>query len=170
MLNLIMLALPSFFKGKLSTVLKYAKWAGIIAVAIGVLFTAGSLLNNNFNNAKKLHEQDITQKAALIATQEQKIEQQKRELDQIKQSIEEMKKSHEKTLATVNELKQEQKKIEITVTKKKKNIEASLKQIDSLDIPEPDKDSQKSEVLIKGLNETYCELFKDSCNTEGNLK
>lgn len=141
MFNLIMLALPGFVKGKLPVVLKYAKWIGIVAVVIGVLFTAGSIINNNITNAKK-----------------------QRELEQIKQVIEELKQSHEKTLATVKELKQEQKKIEITVTKKKKTIDNALKQIDTLDIPEADKDSQKSAVLIKGLNETYCELFKDSCN------
>lgn len=164
MFNLIMLALPGFVKGKLPVVLKYAKWLGIIAVVIGVLFTAGSIINSNITNAKKQREQELVQKAELIVTQEKKIEEQKRELEQIKQVIEELKQSHEQTLATVKELKQEQKKIEITVTKKKKTIDNALKQIDTLDIPEADKDSQKSAVLIKGLNETYCELFKDSCN------
>lgn len=164
MLNLLMLALPTSFKGKLPVIGKYLGYGAIGLLLVGLVYFVVSTMNTNMANVKHQREQEIAQKAAVIATQQNTIEQQKQELEQIKQSIEQLKQSHEKTLATVNELKQEQKKIQITVTKKKQVIEKQLKQIDTLDIPEEDKDAQKSLVLIKGLNETYCELFKDSCN------
>lgn len=163
MFNLIMLALPGFVKGKLPVVLKYAKWLGIILAACLLVYGLVSTVNRSIAGFE-MKVKEASENKMLVVAQQQKIEQQKQELEQIKQSIEQLKQSHEKTLATVNQLKQEQKKIEITVTKKKKTIDNALKQIDTLDIPEADKDSQKSAVLIKGLNETYCELFKDSCN------
>lgn len=162
MFNLIMLALPGFVKGKLPTVLKYAKWIAIVLAGCLLVYGLVSTVNRSIQSfemqVKKASEDKI-----LIAAQEKQIEQQKQQIEQIKQSLEEMKQSHEQTLVTINELQQERKKIEIAVTKKKKTIDNALKQIDNLDIPEADKDSQRSEVLIKGLNETYCELFKDSC-------
>lgn len=173
MFNLIMLALPGFIKGKLPVISKYFLWILGIVFLVATLYLAGSVINKNLTNAAQSRAQqqkELVQKAETIVAQEKKIEQQKQELEQIKQTLVQMKESHEKTLAVVQELKQEQKKIEIVVTKKKQVIDKTLKQIDTLDIPEADKDQQKSAVLIKGLNETYCELFPNTCKTEGNLK
>lgn len=163
MLNLLMLALPTSFKGMLPIVLKYAKWIGIVLAGCILAYGLVSTVNRSIAGYE-LKAKEAADNKVLVALQQKKIEDQKQELEQIKQSIEQLKQSHEQTLATVNELKQEQKKIQITVTKKKQVIEKQLKQIDTLDIPEEDKDAQNSLVLIKGLNDTYCELFKDSCN------
>lgn len=170
MFNLIMLALPGFFKGKLPAIFKYSKWVGVVALLAGLIFALGNWVSNDISKAKRLREQDIAQKAALIATQENQIEQQKQALDDIKQTLEQLKKSNEQTMLMVEQLHADQKKIEITVTKKKQVIDKSLKQIDALDIPESEKDQQKSTVLIKGLNGTYCELFPNTCKTEGSIK
>lgn len=166
MLNIVALFLPSYIKNKLPLISKYFLWVLGIIFVVGTLYVAGSLINKNLTNAAQARAQqqkELVQKSETIVAQEKKIEEQKRELDQIKQSIEELKASHEQTLASVNELKQEQKKIQITVTKKKQIIEKELSKIENLDIPQEDKDAQKSLVLIQGLNDTYCELFKDSC-------
>ena len=162
MFNLIMLALPGFIKGKLPTMLKCAKWVGVAIILLTLLFGMGMAVNKMLQSYG-IKAKEASENKVLVAVQDKQIQQQKQELEQIKQTLEQMKASHEKTLAVVQELKQEQKKIEIVVTKKKQVIDKTLKEIDTLDIPEADKDQQKSAVLIKGLNETYCELFKDSC-------
>lgn len=162
-LEFVFFVIPNLFKGKAASILKYIAYALAAALAAGVLYIAGNLINNNFSNAKKQREAEFIANKELVVQQAAKIKQQASELDEIKQALQELKQSHEKTLAIVNELKQEQKKIEITVTKKKKIIDKALKQIDNSNASDADKDQQKSAVLIKGLNETYCELFKDSC-------
>lgn len=169
MLNFILFAAPKLFKEAIPTI---SKWAKVIVpfVLIIALFFVISALMNRVKGDVSTEATKAAQNVALIAEQKKQIEEQKAVIEEMRKNIEQMKASHEATLLLVNELNQEKKKIEIKVTKKKQSIQKTLNHIESLDIPEVDKEKQKSEALIKGLNETYCELFTTSCNTIGENK
>ncbi len=151
---------------KLSQAVKWLIPIVLIAAAAFAVFTVVEKVKNGFSDeATKMAESK-----AVIVDQEKQIKDQQRIIDEMKQTIEEMKASHEATLEIIKELRADQEKVEIKVTKKKQSIEKSLARIERLNIPEVDKEKQKSQVLIKGLNDTYCELFTNSCDAQGNAK
>lgn len=168
MFNIVALFLPNFIKGKIPSLLKYGGYALIVAAISTVAFFSFKYFIDSNNENKRIQQQQLIDKAQLIVEQENKIREQQRQIAQATQAIEELKQSHEQTLASVNALKQEQKKIQGIVVKKKQIIEKEFEEIDSLGIPEVDKDAQKSLALITGLNDTYQSLFGNQDKVEVN--
>lgn len=169
MLNFILFAAPKLFKQAIPTISSWAKVVLPFVLIIGLFFGISAVMNR-IKGDVSTEATKAAQNVALIAEQKKEIETQKAVIDEMRKNIEQMKTSHEATLALVKAMNEDQKKIEIKVIKKKQSIEKSLLQIERLDIPEIDKEKQKSKVLIQGLNDTYCELFINSCNIEGKDK
>jgi septal ring factor EnvC (AmiA/AmiB activator) len=142
-------------------------------ISIAVISVAGFKVYTFVNkptNQPSLEIKKVIENKELVTLQEKQIKDQQKIIENMKQSIEQMKASHEETLQIVKELSADQKKVEIKITNKKKTIEKSLNRIESLNISTANKEKQKTKVLIKGLNDTYCELFINSCNQQGNAK
>lgn len=170
MLNLLMLAVPGALKGMLPSITKYAKW---ILLALAVMFTVYTVATavKRVTNTVSASLKEASDNKALVAVQKQKLDEQKQALDQMAESLEQLQQSHEQTLAVISDLRKEQKKIQAAVVKKKVVIDKKLTDIDTQSELTPEqKYDEKSEVLIVGLNDTFCELFPQSCNTEVNAK
>lgn len=165
MLNLLMLAVPGALKGMLPSITKYAKWI-ILALAIGfTVYTVASAVKR-VTSTVSASLKEASDNKALVAVQKQQISEQKQALDQLTKSMEQLQQSHEETLAVIGDLRKEQKKIKDKVDKKKVVIDNKLTDIDTSELTPEQKYEEKSEVLITELNDTFCELFPQSCNTE----
>jgi predicted RNase H-like nuclease (RuvC/YqgF family) len=135
-----------------------------VALILGYgVYLAVGLVKNVFSNEEK----SLIESREQIAQQQEQIKSQQLIIEEMRKSIEQLKASNELTLSIVKELNSEQKKIEINVKNTKKWIDKSLAQVDSLDISDQEKEKKRSQVLIKGLNQTYCQLFENSCVANG---
>lgn len=161
--------LSSIFKGNAIKFVAWGKWLAI-ACLVAIAGYACYLLIDKVTSVFSDEENTLIQSKAQIAKQEEQIKAQQVLIQEMKKSIEQLKASNEATLLIVKELNDDQKKIEIKVISNKKSIDKSLAHVESLDIPEVEKEKKKSQILIKGLNQTYCELFVHSCTAKGKKK
>lgn len=162
MFKILLLMAPAFIRNKSSDIIR---WICYVSAAVALSLFA-YIFHSAVQTAKR-YESELAQSKNLIAMHDKKIQEQLEIVKKMNETIRELKISHEITSATVVELQQEQQRVEFLVQDKKRVIDSKLRQIDELNIPQAVKEIRKSQTLIKGLNETYCELFSVACSNGG---